>query len=91
MLKVAPVSTKYLSFVNSSNRKINLALAGKCIAVAVACVGMATKLEVAWRLISFLTKHRAKRTCEPCGRSRCEIYKCHCQGFEMNRNQGGRR
>jgi hypothetical protein len=38
MLSVAPVSTKYLSFVNSSVRKMRPALAGKCIAVAVACV-----------------------------------------------------
>jgi hypothetical protein len=43
MLKVAPVSTKYLSFVNSSVKKINPALAGKCIAVAVACVAMAAE------------------------------------------------
>jgi hypothetical protein len=38
MLNVAPVSTKYLSFVNLSVKKIRPALAGKCIAVAVACV-----------------------------------------------------
>ncbi len=38
MLKVAPVSTKYLSLVNSSVRNIKPAFAGKCIAVAVACV-----------------------------------------------------
>ncbi len=43
ILKVAPVSIKYLSFVNSSIRKINLALARKCIAVAVACMGMAAE------------------------------------------------
>ncbi len=41
MLKVAPVSTKYLSLVSSSMRKISPALAGKCIAVTVACVGSA--------------------------------------------------
>jgi hypothetical protein len=41
MLKVAPVSTKYLSLVNSSVKKIKPAFAGKCIAVAVACVGKA--------------------------------------------------
>jgi hypothetical protein len=62
MLKVAPVSTKYLSFVNSSVKKINPALAGKCIAVALACVGMGAKPKVVQWLISFLTKHRAKRT-----------------------------
>jgi hypothetical protein len=38
MLKVAPVSIKYLSLVNSSVRNIKTAFAGKCIAVAVACV-----------------------------------------------------
>ncbi len=43
MLKVASVSTKYLSLVNSSVRKIKPALAGKCIAMAVACVGKAAE------------------------------------------------
>jgi hypothetical protein len=43
MLKVAPVSTKNLSLVNSSARKISPALAGKCIAVAAACAGMAAE------------------------------------------------
>jgi hypothetical protein len=90
MLKFAPVSTKYLSFVNLSVRKINPALAGKCIAVAVVCVGMAAEPKVVQQLISFPTKHRAKRTCEPCGRSSCEIYKCHCQGFETNKNLAGK-
>jgi hypothetical protein len=36
MLNVAPVSIKYLSFDNSSVKKIRPALAGKCIAMAVA-------------------------------------------------------
>jgi hypothetical protein len=90
MLKVAPVSTKYMSFVNLSVKKINPALAGKCIAVAVACVGMAAELKVVRSEISFLTKHRAKRTCEPCGRSSCEIYRCHCQGFGTNKSQAGK-
>jgi hypothetical protein len=40
MLKVAPVSTKNLSLVNSSVRKGSPALAGICIAVTVACAGM---------------------------------------------------
>jgi hypothetical protein len=39
MLKVAPVSTKYLSLVNSSVKKIKPAFAGKCIAVALALWG----------------------------------------------------
>jgi hypothetical protein len=46
MLNVAPVSTKYLSFVNSSVKKINPALAGKCIAVAVARVGLVAEPKV---------------------------------------------
>jgi hypothetical protein len=46
MLKVAPLSTKYQSFVNLSVRKINPAIAGKCMAVAVACVGMAAEQKV---------------------------------------------
>jgi hypothetical protein len=45
MLKVATVSTKNLSLVNSSVKKINPALAGKCITVAVACAGMAAEPE----------------------------------------------
>jgi hypothetical protein len=43
MLKVAPVSTKYLSLIHLSVRNIKPAFAGKCIAVAVACVEKATE------------------------------------------------
>jgi hypothetical protein len=39
MLNVALLSTKYLSLVNSSVRKINPVSAGKCMAVAVVCAG----------------------------------------------------
>jgi hypothetical protein len=63
MLKVAPVSTKYLSLVNSSFRKIKPVFAGKCIAVAVACVGKAAELKGVQRRISFPTKNRAECTC----------------------------
>jgi hypothetical protein len=63
MLKVAPVSTKYLSFVNSSVKKIKPALAGKCIVVPLACVGKATEPKVVRRKISFPTKNRVERTC----------------------------
>jgi hypothetical protein len=52
-LKVAPVSTKYLSLVNLSVRKISPALAGRCIAVAVACAGMAVEPEGVRRQFSF--------------------------------------
>jgi hypothetical protein len=58
MLKVAPASTKYLSLVSSSVRKISPALAGKCIAVAVACAGLAAEPKVVQRQTSFMTKHR---------------------------------
>jgi hypothetical protein len=65
LLKVAPVSTKYLSFVSSSVRKISPALAGKCIAMAVACAGLAAEPKMVRRQISFPTKHRVEHTCEP--------------------------
>ncbi len=64
MLKVAQVSTKYLSFVRLSVRKMGPALVGKCIAVAVACAGLATEPKMVRRQTSFLTKHR--HTYEPC-------------------------
>jgi hypothetical protein len=63
MLKVAPVSTKYLSLVNSSDKKIKSVFAGKCIAMAVACVGKATESKEVQQRISFLTKNRVKCTC----------------------------
>ncbi len=74
MLSVAPVSTKYLSFVNLFVRKINPAFAGKCIAMAVACVGLAAEQKVAQRQASFMTKHRAEHTCEPYGLNNCGIW-----------------
>ncbi len=43
-----------------------------------------------WRHFSFLTKHRVRHTCEPCWHNNCEIYTCHCQGFEKSRNLGGK-
>jgi hypothetical protein len=43
ILSVVPVSTKKFSFVNLSVRKIKPALVGKCMAMAVACVGTATE------------------------------------------------
>jgi hypothetical protein len=90
MLKVAPVSTKYLSLISSSVRKISPAVAGKCIAVLVPCVGLATKPKVVQRQASFLTKHRVKHTCDPCGCSNYEIYRRHCQGSKRNKNQDGK-
>jgi hypothetical protein len=90
MLKVAPVSTKYLSLVSLSVRKISPALAGKCIAVAVACAGLVAETKVVQRQTSFLTKHRVEHTCVPCWHSNYEICTRHCQGSERNRNLGGR-
>ncbi len=62
MLKVAPVSTKHLSLVNSSVKKIKPAFAGKCIAMAVACMGKTAKPKVVRWQISLLTKNRAEYT-----------------------------
>jgi hypothetical protein len=59
----SPVSTKYLSLVNSSVKKIKPVFAGKCIAMAVACVGKAAEPKGVQRHISFPTKNRAKCTC----------------------------
>jgi hypothetical protein len=55
-LNVAPVSAKYLSFVKSSVRKIRPAFAGKCMAVAVACVDSAAEPVRVWRRFSFPNK-----------------------------------
>ena len=63
VLNVAPVSTKYLSFVNSFVRKMRPAFAGKCMAVAVACVEFATKQVRVWRHFSFPNRSRGKCTC----------------------------
>ncbi len=71
-------------------RKISPALAGKCIAVAVACAGLAAEPKMVRRQTSFPTKHRVEHTCEPYWRSNCEICTHHCQGSEMNGNLGGR-
>jgi hypothetical protein len=91
MLNVAPVSTKYLSRVNSSVKKMSPAFAGKCMALAVACAGVAAELVRVRRLFSFPTKHRVKYTCEPCGRSSCEIYTPFCQGCERIEIRAARR
>jgi hypothetical protein len=63
MLKVAPVSTKNLSLVNSSVRKISPALARKCIAVAVVCAGIAAEPERVRRHFSIPRKYRVQYTC----------------------------
>ncbi len=50
MLNVAPVLTKYWSFVISLVKNIKPELGGKSISVAVACIGVAAaELEGAWR------------------------------------------
>ncbi len=71
-------------------RKINPAFAGKCIAVAVACVWLAAEPKMAWRRASFPTKHRAEHACEHYWRNNCEICIRHCQGFEKSTNLGGK-
>jgi hypothetical protein len=62
ILNVAPVTTKYLSFVNSSIRKMRPAFAGKCMAVAMACVDSATKPVRVWQSFSFPKTNREKCT-----------------------------
>jgi hypothetical protein len=47
-------------------RKINSASAGKCMAVAMACAGVAAKQVKVWHLFSFPTRHKASHTCGPC-------------------------
>ncbi len=56
ILNVPPVSTKYLSRVSSSVRKMSLAFVGKSMAVAVACVDVADERERVRRLSSFPTR-----------------------------------
>jgi hypothetical protein len=58
ILNVAPVSTKYLSLVNSSMRKMRPAFARKFMAVAVACAGIAAKPLKVQRRFSFPTGTR---------------------------------
>jgi hypothetical protein len=81
MLRVAPVSPKYLSFVNSSVRKINPAFAMKCIAVAVACVGLAAEPKMVQWQAGFPTNYRAEYICEPYGHNNCVNLHTPLQGF----------
>ncbi len=62
ILNVAPVSPKYLSQVSSSVRKMSPAIAGKSMAMAVACVDIAAEPVRVRRRFSFLTKYRVKYT-----------------------------
>ncbi len=77
----------YMSPIWRFVRKMSPALAGKCIAVTVACAGLAAETKMVRRQTSFLTKHRVEHTCEPYWHSNCES---HCQGSEINGNLGGR-
>jgi hypothetical protein len=90
MLKVAPVSTKNLSLVNSSVRKISPALAGKCIAMAVACARMAAEPEQLWRHFSFPSKYRVQYTCMLYWNNNFETCTCHWQGSDKSGKQGGK-
>jgi hypothetical protein len=62
ILNVAPVSTKYLSRVSSSVRKMSPTFAGKSIAMALACVDIATEPVRVRLLFSLPTKYRVKYT-----------------------------
>ncbi len=87
MLKVAPVSTKNLSFVNSSVRKISPALVGKCIAMAVACAGMAAEPERVRRHFSFPRKYRVQYTCVLYSNNNYETCTCHWKDSEKRVRQ----
>jgi hypothetical protein len=82
MLNVAPVSTKYLSSVNSPVRKIKRASAGKCMAVAVVCPGIAAEAVKARRLSSLPTRCKVLHTCRPLRCSNCDNCTHHCWGFD---------
>jgi hypothetical protein len=88
MFKVAPVSTKNLSLVNSSVRKISPALAGKCIAMAVECAGMAAEPEKVRRHFSFPRRYRVQYTCELYWSNNCETCTRRWQGSERSGKQG---
>ncbi len=60
ILYVAPVSTNYLSFVNSSVIKMRPVFAEKYMAVTVACVDSAAELVRVRQRFSFLNTSRGK-------------------------------
>jgi hypothetical protein len=86
ILNVAPVSTKYLSFVNSSFKKMRPAFAGKCMAVAVACLDSAAEPVKVWQRFSFPKRSREKCTLMLCCLESCDIYTCHYLGFGKQKN-----
>jgi hypothetical protein len=63
MLKVAPVSTKYLSLVNSTVKIIKPAFSRKMDGRGSGMCGEATEPKVVRRQISFPTMDRAECTC----------------------------
>jgi hypothetical protein len=73
ILNVAPVSTKYLSFVKATVRKMRPAFAGKCKAVAVACAEFAAELVRFRRHFSFPTRNMVKCTSMLCCHRNCEL------------------
>ncbi len=63
------------------------AFAGKCVAVAVACAEFAAEPVRVWQCFSFPTRSMGKWTCVLCCHRSCEIYICHCLGFEKKRRR----
>ncbi len=88
MLNVAPVSTKNLSFVNLPVRKIKRASAGKCMAVAVVCPGIAAEAVKAQRFFSLPARCKVLHTCRPLHSSNCDNCTHHSWGFEDFKNLG---
>jgi hypothetical protein len=87
LLNVAPVSTKYLSLVNLSVRKMRPAFAKKCMAVEVTCAEFAAEALRVRRCFSFLTRNTGKCTCVLCRCRSCEICTSHCLDFEKKRSR----
>jgi hypothetical protein len=80
MLNVAPVSTKYLSFVNASVRQIKPASAGRCMMVAVACAALLPSLN---QLSDSLVFRLVARFYTPVGTgSNCDTCTHNCRDFE---------
>jgi hypothetical protein len=66
-LLVARNNVQCCSSINQISVICHPVFAGKCIAVTLACVGLAAKLKVIQRQAIFSTKHRVECTCVPCG------------------------
>ncbi len=82
MLNVALVSTKYMSLVSTSVRKIKPELVGKCTAVAMASVGIeAVKPSGARRHLSYTNNYKVSNSLLLCSPKNSVSYTCHWRDF----------